>query len=449
MGNFEDIGGSDFNTPTERIKPSVLNENNNLLASWINSLGITFKNQAQLIFNNEYNSWANNLNVNGEPNLKNIEYDVFTSNNAYDYAQFSYNSTDDLYETIDFNTITEDENYYGVVIVAEDNSLKSGTINNCSYIKIDSGKWLLYSTDTDKETARAQVFKTLFYGTSENPFLNNFTSITALKTSESDDVGTLVKYTYLSYSQTENPADRDPGHVFHYSADFSDSSNNNVSIWTDITVGGQDSDGYPKHSVQCPDGTTIESQSASSNGVNKIGTDTSDKEKSNPDSFVLRGSGYTDDSGSNSFSSKTIVAWTSGTLPELTLTKDNETIFDDRFTINEYTENNFSGVPAFTLQDNDIPDNAYLILRTTSLPEIKDCIATWNSEIDSENTLTVSISADGTNYEEVTDATIHRFTDTGTNLYVKFEIDRVDTSAIDKISEYAILYNLIEEDEES
>jgi hypothetical protein len=82
-----------------------------------------------------------------------------------------------------------------------------------------------------------------------------------------------------------------------------------------------------------------------------------------------------------------------------------------------------------------------LIFQTTSLPTITDCIATWNSSIDSQNTLTVSISADGTNYEEVTDATIHRFTNTGTNLYVKFVIARTDTTAIDKISEYAVLYN--------
>ena len=65
-----------------------------------------------------------------------------------------------------------------------------------------------------------------------------------------------------------------------------------------------------------------------------------------------------------------------------------------------------------------------------------------DGDVNIDNTLTVSISADGTNYETVTDATIHRFTNTGTNLYVKFEIDRVDTAAVDKISEYAILYNL-------
>jgi hypothetical protein len=85
--------------------------------------------------------------------------------------------------------------------------------------------------------------------------------------------------------------------------------------------------------------------------------------------------------------------------------------------------------------------NPTLIFQTTSLPTITDCIPTWNSLIDSENTLTVSISADGTNYEEVTDSTIHRFTNTGTNLYIKFEIDRVDTAAVDKISEYAVLMN--------
>jgi len=82
-----------------------------------------------------------------------------------------------------------------------------------------------------------------------------------------------------------------------------------------------------------------------------------------------------------------------------------------------------------------------LIFQTTGLDTINNVIATWNSSIDINNTLTVSISADGINYEEVTDANIHKFTNTGTNLYVKFEINRVNTNAVDKISEYAIWYN--------
>jgi hypothetical protein len=58
-----------------------------------------------------------------------------------------------------------------------------------------------------------------------------------------------------------------------------------------------------------------------------------------------------------------------------------------------------------------------------------------------KNTLTVSISADGTNYEEVTDATIHRFTDTGTNLYIKFEITRVNETVTDRLFNYCLGYN--------
>jgi hypothetical protein len=88
------------------------------------------------------------------------------------------------------------------------------------------------------------------------------------------------------------------------------------------------------------------------------------------------------------------------------------------------------------------PSNVTLIFQNTGLSTVTDSLATWNSLIDSDNTLTVSISADGTNYETVTDATIHRYTNTGTNLYIKFAISRVDTTAIDKISEYAIWYNL-------
>lgn len=101
-----------------------------------------------------------------------------------------------------------------------------------------------------------------------------------------------------------------------------------------------------------------------------------------------------------------------------------------------------SATRLYSLEYGVYAETNSLIFQTTSLPTITDCIPTWNASIDGDNTLTVSISADGTNYEEVTDATIHRFTNTGTNLYIKFEIDRVDTSAVDKISEYAILYNV-------
>jgi hypothetical protein len=83
-----------------------------------------------------------------------------------------------------------------------------------------------------------------------------------------------------------------------------------------------------------------------------------------------------------------------------------------------------------------------LIFQTTSLPTVTDCLATWNATIDGDNTLTVSISANGSNYETVTDATIKRFTNTGTNLYVKFALTKVDGGAADKISEYAVWYNL-------
>lgn len=94
-----------------------------------------------------------------------------------------------------------------------------------------------------------------------------------------------------------------------------------------------------------------------------------------------------------------------------------------------------------TITYGDSDTSCSLIFQTTSLPTVKDCIATWNSTIDSQNTLIVSISADGSNYEVLTDATYHKFTNTGTNLYVKFDITRVDTTAVDKINSYSIWYN--------
>ena len=77
----------------------------------------------------------------------------------------------------------------------------------------------------------------------------------------------------------------------------------------------------------------------------------------------------------------------------------------------------------------------------TGLTTITRCIVTWNADIDPDNTLTVKVSADGTNYEEVTDSVIHNFEHTGTSLYIRFEDDFVDEDAVDLVYEYAIIYN--------
>jgi hypothetical protein len=91
------LGGTDFNTPTERIRPSDLNDTFDASAGWLDAIGMIFKNQAQTIFNNEYSGWSSRLGGDGEPQLKNLDYDVFTSNSMAIIGDIEYDATNDWY----------------------------------------------------------------------------------------------------------------------------------------------------------------------------------------------------------------------------------------------------------------------------------------------------------------------------------------------------------------
>ncbi|MFW6174021.1 MAG: hypothetical protein ACOC5T_09780 [Elusimicrobiota bacterium] len=113
-----------------------------------------------------------------------------------------------------------------------------------------------------------------------------------------------------------------------------------------------------------------------------------------------------------------------------------------RLSFNDNAPSGSRDARAYTIEyGEEYKSGGTLIFQNTGLDTITDCIPVWNSDIDASNTLAVSISADGTNYESVTEKEIHRFTNNGTNLYIKFEITNTDTSTTDTISEYAIWYN--------
>jgi hypothetical protein len=82
---------------------------------------------------------------------------------------------------------------------------------------------------------------------------------------------------------------------------------------------------------------------------------------------------------------------------------------------------------------------SYIVSAATSA-SVLDCFATYNAEVGPEagSEVEMWVSSDnGANYEQVTDSTIHRFTDTGSSLIVKLILKGAGA-----ISEYAVLYNL-------
>lgn len=366
-----------------------------------NCVGTPFRNYAQSLYNQALIGFNSKLNVaTGVPNLKNIKYDCMLTDTATQKGGFQYDSTDKLYKYLDYYVIVEATSLSGAF-----------TDYNTVVEEFDTGKWIIYSTTG---TSRDNVLKALFYGSDgSNPRILNFTAITSLKSSDADDVGKRAYY-FTASGSTVN-AD--------YIGTFADTSTNTNLFWfasVTVTAGGGRSTTF-----EMPNGTAVVTTGS--------GTVTGSGTQSNPATCALShnnpGSGYMA-SGKGIVVCKGAVSWAN---PGVLWPSVANTDFYTTHSIPLFTQ-------ASDLDTEGIP--TALIFQTTSLPTIKDCISTWNASIDSDNTLTVSISADGTNYEEVTDATIHRFTDTGTNLYVKFEIDRVDTTAVDKISEYAILYNI-------
>lgn len=371
-----------------------------------NVVGTQFRNTAQLLYNSSLIGFNSKLNAaTGVPNLKNIKYDVFNSDTATFFFNMEYDGTDKLWKT----------NQPNPVVIIEASSLSSTfTDNDCLVKQINSGSWMVYCTTGDNEVRRAKIMNTLFL--TGGGRISRFSSITAVRTNVARDIGKNAIYvtgrkTYAAYGDGT-------GSITGTFTTTSD--NNSVSSWSNCSAReGPSGEGY----WSIPSGTARNYA-----GGNHFNTDRTGDETNNPATCVL--SLW---NGSHDYPS-------SGTAQALIITKGD--IEFAASNINLASEKHWvtDGVPSFSAITSR--DNAVLTFQTTDLEEIKDCIATWNAEIDPANTLTVSISADGTNYEEVNDATLHRFTNTGTNLYVKFEIDRVIPSEVDKISEYAILYNI-------
>ena len=164
-------------------------------------------------------------------------------------------------------TFNYDSNYY-VWIVADSVVESPFNINNVSITKINDSTWKVSSNESDYEVQRAQIMKTLFYGTNGNdPTILNVINISELITSDSDDVG-LRGY----FANVKDPGGTASGKVL---GNFSDTSTNNVSSWSNIY--GSPSDKFWK----VPDGTTLNI------GGDEMGTDTSGDEVSNPTNFSL------------------------------------------------------------------------------------------------------------------------------------------------------------------
>lgn len=223
---------------------------------------------------------SNDIFTNG-PNLVVDEFtDATGFKNTVDDDLSNADFVTDHYEVT--NVITSDP-----FIIIEATSISSGAdfaINNCKITPVAPGKWQLTCNTGTAAVRRAQLYKTLFYGTNgSNPRASAtyITSITALKTNVSRDVGK------KGYGASHTGARTDVGD--QWTATFATTSGNtDVSMWDYWSnSGGTDNTGTDKESneqdnpgtarltgtaisktFETPNNTTLETYSTSSGDVN-------------------------------------------------------------------------------------------------------------------------------------------------------------------------------------
>jgi hypothetical protein len=168
-----------------------------------------------------------------------------------------------------------------VIIEATSISLSPFQVNNCKIYKFAEGKWVVWCTTGTDAVKRAQIYKTLFYGTDgSNSAIRttNVTGITALKTSVTRDVGKIGYY--FTRTNSSNGT---------YEGQFSSTSDNeSVSTWSRLSFSlngsGTKTITYrlPADTVQNNLTTTNISGTETSD---EFGTDTELDEKNNPAVF--------------------------------------------------------------------------------------------------------------------------------------------------------------------
>jgi hypothetical protein len=408
------------------IKDGEVVEANELLN---NLVGDQFKNWMNLIWNSDYIGWNSKLNYDkeagsgGTPGTSNLLWDNFTTTGAAERDKIGvettygleYDATNDVYFTPDLSAV----NSY---VIIEATSLSAPwDSNNCKTLQIASGKWLVFdNTDDDIEIERAQIIKSLFY----SGLIEDFTSITAVKTNTTRDVGSQAFYARIQGTDVA---------VFTHTGTFADTStNDDCSSWAYIQVAGTGATVTGRWEL--PNGTPLLTvATGSSLSVDEMGTNTSGDETPNPANCALE-SANTANFG-KSVDARVIVlckgsiTWVSG---------GGATGTDTDFKVDH-------SIPDMTLAGTLSAEGAttHQLISNDVATAVTNGIAVVNSTIDSANTQTLYLSADdGSNWEAATEKEIKRLSNAGSNFKFKWEVVRTDLSKEDNISAFGVLYSL-------
>jgi len=374
-------------------------------------------------------------------NQYNMKTDLFVSDTAQSMTHLTYNSGNDNYETTDQSAWAD---YYMDIYTTSSTGISALAINNCTTQLIyDDGSsyvYRMYSTSGSAEVQRAEVIKTLFYGTTgSDSKVQGITGLTNLKSSDSRDVGKRAYYYYIACSPGSS-IDGDGADDNDLSITFNNTSTNtDCSVWSAVRARGDSYYGvWGSGSIQFPTGTTV--NSASSSLIDEFGTDTSADEQDNPGTMLLRQ--HEPNTGGTTYSGTQVAAITKTLILCAGSTSANYTEawktaeFSEGSHVDFYTDHSVPLIEAAS-----IGDDAVLVTSTATLASENNAFVKTLSNIDSSNSLTVEFSANnGTNYQTITERELFNITNTGTTGQLRLTITRTDATTTDTLDGYSYVW---------
>lgn len=187
------------------------------------------------------------------------------------------------FDTNKYKTYSTTETVY--VIIEATSVTGSFAINNCVLTKIATNRWILTCTTGTDEVKRAQIYKTLFYGTNGSDARASatyMTGVTSLRTSVTKDIGKTAYY--VSGSITYNTGSAAPDG--RYTWTFGGASGNNVSSWSRVAT---ETTGNFNIEWRIPDANVRNSKTGTDSGAtDHFGVDRETDENNNPSNFSVR-----------------------------------------------------------------------------------------------------------------------------------------------------------------
>lgn len=288
----------------------------------------------------------------------------------------SVNSATAIFDEDKYKSVTNETEPF-VIIEASSLTESDFKINDCNISSFEKSKWILTCEEGSDEVKRAQIYKTLFYGTDgSNPRASStyITGISALKTSVSRDINKKAYY----YSQiADTTTSSDSAEIVREFNPVETTDNNDVSSWGYIRSARKSgTSGGGEGHFDIPIGTRVinntHGNSYGSTVIDNFGKDETEWEVDNPSDSELRAQANSNSNGS-SITEARILILSNKDLNVVETT--NTTSGSGSVSTNDIDFYNDNSIPAFTEATED-----FYIIITHNIPsgtfpsDISNCI---------------------------------------------------------------------------